>query len=112
MLKDKETISFNSSAEMFRYVYGNSDLYNLETGDYVFRYSESGSFAVYNLSMKEAEELEQNATEGNEYWGAFLGIGGYIYDDKSSDFYKEGDETNWDYCNGTYNQGIWIDVTH
>ena len=112
MLKDKKVIKFNTPYEMFDYVYNNCDLYNLETGDYVFRYSEAGSFAVYNLSIEEAERLEQMATECNEYWGGMLGVGGYIYDDVTSDFYKKGDETNMSYCKEVYNQGVWLDVTH
>lgn len=111
-LKNKEPITFDSAKDMFEYIMDNCDLYNLETGDYVFRYSEAGSFAVYGLALDAAEELEKRANEENLYWGAFLGIGGAIYDDPSSDFYEEGFESNFDYCNQIFNVGTWVDVTH
>lgn len=111
-LKNKEAIKFDSAKDMFEYLLNDCDLYNLETGDYVFKYSESGSFAVYDLFIEEAEELEKKATEGSEYWGAYLGVGGVIYDDPSSDFYRNIDESNFDYCNKMFNVGTWVDVTH
>lgn len=111
-LKSREHIIFDSPEEMFDWIYDNRDLYNLETGDYVFRYSEAGSFAVYKLPLEKAEELEKEATESNEYWGGFLGIGGIIYDDPSSDFYRNIDESNFDYCKMMFSIGTWIDVTH
>lgn len=111
-LENKKQILFGSAKEMFDYVSGDRDLYNLETCDYVFKYSEIGSFAVYDLSLDEAEELEQKAVEGNEYWGAYLGVGGYIYNDPSEEFYSEDVDSNFDYCAKTFDVGTWIDVTH
>ena len=58
-LENKEVVTFASPQEMCQYVVsGERDLYNLETEDYIFKYNEGGSIAVYNLSREEAEELD------------------------------------------------------
>jgi hypothetical protein len=88
-------------------------LYNLETGDYIWKYTECGSIAVDNFSLEEAERLEQEATEKEVYWGGLIGGGSIIYDDPSHELYNEEyDESNLDYCKEVYNKGIWIDVSH
>lgn len=111
-LESKETVTFTSPEEMYQYVVsGERDLYNLETENYLFKYNEVGSIAVYNLSREEAEELEEKASEGNEYWGAYLGVGGSIYDDEDYE-YRTCEETNMDYFKEKFAEGKWIDVTH
>ncbi len=101
-LENEVVVTFASPQEMCQYVVsGERDLYNLETEDYIFKYNEGGSIAVYNLSREEAEELEEKATENKEYWGAYLGVGGSIYDDEDMDYFKE-----------KFAEGKWIDVTH
>lgn len=56
------------------------DLYNVNTGQFAFCYNENGAICEYNLSIIEALELAIKATKDDEYWGAYLGIGGNIYD--------------------------------
>lgn len=112
-LKGREHIVFNSPEEMLNYICNDNDLYNLETGDYIWKYTECGSIAVDNFSLDEAEEIEKKANELHEYWGGFIGGGSIVYDDPSHDLYdKEYDESNLDYCKAVYNKGIWVDVTH
>lgn len=111
-LKSREHIVFNSHEEMFDYVCGDSELYNLETGDYVFKYNEVGSLAVYKLNLDEAEELEKESINCGEYWGGILGGDGLIYDDPSHELYREYLESNFDYCKRMFNVGTWIDVTY
>ena len=111
MLKDKQKVSFKSPEEMLDYITSDSDLYNLETGDYIWKYTECGSIAVDNFSIEEAERLAKESTEEKTYWGGLVGGGAVVYDDPSHELYEEGDETNLDYCKGTYNKGIWVDVT-
>lgn len=114
MLKDKRKVIFKCQEDMLNYISNSNDLYNLETGDYVFKYNDvgSGSFCVYNLPINSAENLEKRAVEQGEYWGGMLGPGGCIYDDTSHEIWEEGDATNLDYCEEVYNIGTWIDVTH
>lgn len=71
-----------------------TDLYNVNTGAYVFCYSENGSMAVYYLSSEEAFDIACKAED--EYWGAFLGAGGNVYDDPMEFF--ESDSAN----------GVWV----
>ena len=127
MLKDKEVIKFDSPEEMLDYITSDSDLYNLETGDYIWRWNDYDSIAVDNFSIEEAERLEQEATKEKTYWGGLVPGGARIYDsqsyyddylgctesdDESSFMDFDEDELNLDYCREVYNKGIWIDVTH
>ncbi len=56
------------------------DIYNTATGDYIFLYNELGSLARYTLSSEEAMALAVRGADEGLYWGAYLGIGGSIYD--------------------------------
>lgn len=111
-LINKEHIKFDSPEEMLDYICGDNDLYNLETGDYIWKYTECGSIAVDNFSLEEAEEIEKEANEIDEYWGGFIDGGSIIYDDPSHELYEEHYASNLDYCKEVYNKGIWVDVTH
>lgn len=71
-----------------------TDLYNLNTGAYVFLYNIDGGICVYYLDSEEAYDIAKQA-EG-EYWGAFLGAGGNVYDDPMEFF--ESDSAN----------GVWV----
>jgi hypothetical protein len=67
---------------MLKFLYDDGDLYMPLLGMYVFHYNEDGAVCVYyNITMPKALELEQKSREDDgEYWGAYLGVGGYIYD--------------------------------
>lgn len=73
-------MTFKSGADFYEAI-NNSDLYNDERCLYVFLYNEAGAVCVYSIQKEEAEDLENKSKEYDEYWGAFLGIGGEIYDD-------------------------------
>ena len=110
-MENKEQMRFNSPEQMLDAILnGEKDLYNVKTGDYVFHYSESGSIAVYNLTSEEAEELDKKAIENGEYWGAFLGGGGEIWDDPERAAENEQD-CNLDYCKKVYALDGWVDVS-
>lgn len=97
---------FNTADEMLeKVVNDDTDIYNTETGHYVFAYNTEGSICVYTLSSEEAEELKENS---EEYWGASLGPGGNIYDAPDNPHYSEGKMSNMDYCKENYNVGEWI----
>ncbi|MCR5651016.1 MAG: hypothetical protein K6F86_07540 [Lachnospiraceae bacterium] len=86
---------------------GCNDLYNVKTGDYVFLYNEAGSIAVYNLSNQTAENIARSA-EG-EYWGAYLGPGGTIYDDPSYESYSpEWSTSNLAWCDEHFAEEGWM----
>lgn len=108
MGKDRNILEFKSGKEMLDLLQTDTDLYNLQTGDYVFRYNEAGSIAVYSLSLKEAEQLQAKAEAEDEYWGAYLGFGGSIYDVPESDFYSNKQASALDYCSEMYDEGEWI----
>lgn len=114
-MKTREQLQFISAEEMLAILQdfqAPKDLYNVNTGDYVFLYGESGSIAVYNLSMEEALKLEEMSKIDGEYWGANLGIGGSIYDDPSHEYFNpETDQSNLDYCKEVFDKKGWIDVT-
>lgn len=75
----KKVLSFKNGTEMLNCVQ-EGDLYSPSTGTYVFEYNEEGAIATYDISLDEAENLIRKANESDDYWGAFLGIGGTIYD--------------------------------
>ena len=91
------TITFENGQEMLDTILCGNDLYNAETGEYVFQYSESGSIAVYTLNENTVLKLRQMSEDEGQYWGAFLGPGGLIYDDPIF---------NLDWCEAHY-KGEW-----
>lgn len=103
--------TFKSPIEMLATIQDAVDLYNPNTGEYVFLYNEAGSIAVYILSEEEAADLERQARASHEYWGAFLGIGGSIYDDPSHEHYSPDLQSNLEWCENAYREEGWIDVS-
>ena len=106
-------MTFNSGQEMLETIKNDVDLYNRETEQYVFNHSGCGNIAVYYISNEDADELAKE----DDYWGAYLGVGGAIYD--SEEYIRENypeDKTNadWytniDWCNENY-KGEWEDVS-
>lgn len=111
-------IKFNSAQEMLSYLQSARDLYNPETGEYVWLYNEAGSVAVDKLSdedihriLKEREVfcILEDKEEG-ESWSGYIPGGADIWDDVSYD--DEGKVpkgcTNLDYCEGYYAEN-WVD---
>lgn len=103
-------MKFKNGKEMLEEIQSGTDLYNPRTEQYAFLYNESGSIAVYTISNEHAAKLEKLAKEQGEYWGAFLGSGGSIYDDPSYEDYEEENYSNLDWCNDNY-EGDWEDVS-
>lgn len=105
-------MKFKNPNEMLETLKNGTDLYNPVTMHYVFGYNEAGSIAVYFVTTDEAEELKKKSDDTGEYWGAFLGAGGSIYDDESYEGRRNPLElTNIDYCESVYADENWIDVT-
>ena len=77
---DHVPIRFASAIEMFTYLRDVGDLYSPDECIYVFNYSESGALAVYGICELKAKELSRDSKKADEYWGAFLGPGGSVYD--------------------------------
>lgn len=85
------------------------DFYNPDTETYVFAYNDCGSIAVYTgITPEKATELAKKAKKTNEYWCAFLGAGGEIYDDESYPGYSEGQTSNVDFCEQHRSEGRWF----
>ena len=101
---------FNSAREMLDYIQEGNDLYNPNDESYVFLYNGYGSIAEYGISKEHAKELAKQAKENDEYWGAFLGPHGYIFDDPSCDFFEEGDTSNLDWCEDHYQLEGWMNT--
>lgn len=96
-------MNFTSGAEMLDYLIGGKDLYSQDLGMYVFCYNELGAIAFYLIDIDQAVNLEKEARLSGEYWGAFLGPGGYICDDPSDDFNPPSPgNSNIDFCNRYY----------
>lgn len=95
-------MKFESANAMLDIIQSGMDLYNINTEEYVFSYSNKGAIAVYIIDEKYARELSLTAVETGEYWGAYLGAGGSIYED--------GAEAEW--CEGHYNIGGWKFTNH
>jgi hypothetical protein len=95
---------FKSGSEMLEALKTN-DLYNTETGEYVFSYNEAGAVCVYVLNKSEAKEIAKKSQEDDEYWGAYLGPGGSIYDPEEVGMRSYSNE---DYCRDAAKRGNWI----
>lgn len=88
-----DSMKFANAQEMYDMIV-HSDIYNDEKELYAFLYNEEGAICVYHITNDEAKKLEQKKKNFDEYWGAFLGIGGTIYDDPM------------EFCNDQY-KGCW-----
>ena len=76
------------------------DLYNVNSGQYLFHYNNDEAICCYWLGWDKAKELAEWSRESDgEYWGAFLGPGGWIYDDPW-ECIESGtcEEAGWIYC--------------
>ncbi len=96
-----EPITFGSAEEMLHYIRNNGDLYCPGEELYVFHYNLDGAIAVYDIDEEEAKDLSAKSIESDgEYWGAFLGFGGRIYDvpDEHCD-----DDYAMEFCEDHYN---------
>ena len=84
-------MTFKNANAMYDIIQSGMDLYNVNTGDYVFLYSDRGAIAVYNFDIEQAKDLSLRSAD--EYWGALLGIGGSIF--------ENGFEIEWckEHCN-------------
>ena len=110
-------MKFNSAKEMLDFINGENgalghDLYSQKGETYVFRYNEAGSIATYRVTKEEVEELDKKSKEaGGEYWSAFLGPGGCIWDDPSHECYEDGRVSNLQECDVLIGFDDWV-VTH
>ena len=99
-------IKFNSWEEMYNaVVMDDIDLYSPEARMYVFHYNAYGSLAYYDVDENEAKELAEQAMDEN-YWGAYLGVGGYILD--IGDDYEKLWEQNRHYEERDDNSACWF----
>lgn len=113
-----ELIKLNPNISAYKFKSGEDFLDALEWGSYyspasetyVYVYNDCGSICYYNVSIEKAKELIKESLEfDGEYWGAFLGRGGYIVDDETYEEWEEGDDTPLDWCEYNY-EGIWLRV--
>ena len=95
---------------MLDYLISGNDLYSPDIEAYVFGYNEAGAIACYDISKEQAVELDRKSRLFGEYWGAFLGPGGYIYDDPSDKFFTPSPgNSNIDFCNEYYSYD-WVNT--
>ena len=100
---------FSSPQEMLNTIQSDVDLYCPEEELYVFNYNIDGAICSYRINRFDAIELQKMSTVGDDYWGAFLGLGGSVYDDPSDDYYDPDYCTsNLDFCEQWYKYN-WID---
>lgn len=104
-----EVYEFESPEEMYAEL-EYADLYSPTLGYYVFLYNEAGAICHYELDTEEAKELATQAAEDNEYWAAYLGVGGHIWDSPDDETFKPSlGCNNMDFCEAYY-QNDWIDT--
>lgn len=107
-------MKFDTAQEMLDYITDYNechDLYSEKAGIYVFLYNDAGSIATYDINKIEAKKLAKkvkNDKYGEEYWSAFLGPGGKIWDDVSHECYQEGYVSNLEMCEELIEYDDWI----
>jgi len=110
-MKNLNYVAFSSAEEMLDCAQ-NHDLYNPETGAYVFGYNEAGALCEYILDEEEVKDIIVKRQNGDDcYWGGYLGPGGDIYDDPEDENLDE-DEledlySNLNYCEDHYTEN-WV----
>lgn len=103
---------FKTPEQMLGYINDNHDLYSRKAETYIFNYNEAGSVCSYHIDEEKAKELSIKAKADGEYWGAFLGTGGEIWDDPSHECYRNGQKTNLDRCAELLEYEDWILTEH
>lgn len=102
---------FNSGKEMLDFLQTGKDLYNPETGAYVFVYNEDKAIAYYSVSKEDAKKYAKTEADTGEYWGSNLGVGGYIYEDQLSENYDKSKMSSRDFCDEHFDEGVWVKTT-
>lgn len=98
-------MKFNTPKEMYDTIVCKiEDLYCPTEELYAFLYGgeDDNSICAYWVSPDEAIKLQALAKENDEYWGAFLGVGGSIYENNDEDR-----PTPMDFCEEYYDRE-WI----
>lgn len=96
-------MKFGSPSQMLKTLRSGVDLYCPEEEIYIFDYNDKGAVCLYTVFRDEAEELSKMAKECDEYWSAFLGPNGEVYDP-----YARTGFTPWQLAMKTYRFN-WID---
>lgn len=92
-------MKFNSAEGMYHYLCNNGDLYNPVKEVYMFQYNEDGAICCYSISEDHAAELAVKSIEDGEYWSAYLGIGGHIYEaEEALEICNDFADENWINC--------------
>lgn len=102
---------FNSGKEMLDFLQAGKDLYNPETGAYVFVYNEDKAIAYYSISKEDAKKYAKIEANTGEYWGSNLGVGGYIYEDQLSENYNISKMSSRNFCDEHFGEGVWVKTT-
>lgn len=104
-------LTFHNGAEMLEALQ-TGDLYSPLSEIYIFIYNDVGSLCSYDITLSEAETLENKCREQpGEYWSAFLGTGGWIYDDPSHELFNpDHGISNLELCERLYTEE-WIYTT-
>lgn len=104
---------------MYKFVADGNDLYNKNSGLYVFVYNDAEALCFYTLSEDEAKSVASKANESGEYWGAYLGWGGSILDDPEYDHFRysenEGErdlylKPSFDFCEERFKNDGWVET--
>lgn len=108
-------MKFENDKQLLNYLQHDGDLYSAEIGIYAFCYNNRGAIAYYYISEKEASKLADQAREFNEYWGAFLGVGGWIIepDDDNYEWFdnpKHTDMEDWSKYEWEDTETVYVDV--
>ena len=82
------------------------DLYHPGLEIYVFSYNDKRALCTYHLSKEQAKEVSKQSKQNhNEYWGAFLGLGGEILEDDESPI-----DSSIEFCKEHYQESNWLDT--
>ena len=111
-------MKFNDAYELL-FEIQSSDLYCPELEIYAFEYNDKGAVCWYYIYKNEAIELAKKVKESDEeYWGAFLGIGGQIienenrnkyFDDPTDTEIEDWVKYEWIYCSDVLDTLKWGD---
>ena len=112
---------FKNGKEMFDYLITGKDLYSPSERIYIFVYNDSDALCYYYLSYQEVLEILNDKGNSDEYWGAYLGIGGRIlddgeYDDDEHRYFGTQEmldlylQPSYDFCENYYDIDDWMNT--
>lgn len=103
-IEKKNNVKFSSPEEMLEFIQDGNDLYNQDTGEYVFVSSDDGNLGRSQLDKDTMERVKNLSEENHTYWSDYISGGEVLeVNPERADL-----ESALDYCKRKYSSEHWM----